>query len=107
MDVRPVVHLLLHAVVPFALARWAWPARWRRAFLVLTATMLVDLDHLLSDPIYAPDRCSIGHHPLHTLPAIGVYVALLAVRRSRLVALGLVVHMGLDLLDCAWMSWER
>ena len=31
---------------------------------------LIDLDHLLADPVYAPDRCSIGFHPLHTAPAV-------------------------------------
>ena len=35
------------------------------------ATMLVDLDHLLATPLYNPDRCSLGFHPLHTtLPII-------------------------------------
>ena len=34
----------------------------------MMATMLVDLDHLFADPIYDPDRCSIGFHPLHQYP---------------------------------------
>ena len=73
---------------------------------MLIATMLVDLDHLLADPIYAPERCSIGFHPLHTAPAIVAYVLLVGFRRTRIIGAGLLVHMALDLLDCAWMHWE-
>ena len=36
--------------------------------------MAVDLDHLLADPIFDPHRMSIGFHPLHSYPAIAVYV---------------------------------
>ena len=67
------------------------------------STMLVDLDHLLADPIYDPNRCGIGFHPLHSYPAIAVYGVLLVPRMSRLVALGLVIHMALDALDCVQM----
>jgi hypothetical protein len=38
--------------------------------------MIVDVDHLLADPIYDPNRCSIGFYPLHTTPAIVIYAAL-------------------------------
>ena len=71
----------------------------------MVATMIVDLDHLLADPIYDPERCSIGFHPLHTTPAIAVYVLLAAWPKTRLVGVGLLIHMALDLGDCAWMTW--
>lgn len=64
-------------------------------------TMAVDLDHLLADPVYDPNRCGIGFHPLHSYPAIVAYAFLLIPRMTRLVALGLVIHMALDALDCA------
>lgn len=67
------------------------------------ATMLVDLDHLLADPIYDPNRCGIGFHPLHTYPAIVAYVLLLIPGATRLPALGLVIHMALDASDCLRM----
>ena len=69
----------------------------------MVSTMLVDVDHLLADPIYDPNRCSIGFHPLHTYPAIAAYVVLLLPRKSRLFALGLLIHMALDALDCVSM----
>ena len=67
--------------------------------------MVVDLDHLLADPIYDPDRCSMGFHPLHTAPAVAVYVLLAAWPKTRLVGVGLLIHMALDWVDCAWMTW--
>lgn len=66
----------------------------------MMATMAVDLDHLLAVPVYDPNRCSIGYHPLHSYYAIGVYVILLFFPKTRIVGLGLVIHMILDYLDC-------
>ncbi len=66
----------------------------------MLATMLVDLDHLAADPIVDPDRCSIGFHLLQSWPAVAVYVATLFVPGVRLLGAGLVIHMGLDGLDC-------
>jgi hypothetical protein len=93
-------HIMLHGLVPLLAAFVFYRRQWRRAWLIMLATMLVDLDHLLADPIYDPDRCSIGFHPLHTAPAIAVYALLLVPRVTRLPALGLVIHMALDGLDC-------
>jgi hypothetical protein len=73
---------------------------WLKAWLIMLATILVDLDHLLASPVYDPARCSIGFHPLHQWPAIGVYSLLVFVRPLRLVAIGLLTHMLLDGLDC-------
>jgi hypothetical protein len=91
--------------------------RWRNVTLILIATMLVDIDHLLADPIYDPNRCSIGFHPLHTAPAIALYFLLFAlplltrarsgdptlkpaIRALHLIGLGLLIHMALDWSDC-------
>ncbi len=93
-------HLVLHAAVPGAVALLFFRPQWKRAWLIMLATMLVDLDHLLADPIYDPRRCSIGFHPLHSFPAIAVYVVLLIPHVSRLPALGLIIHMALDAVDC-------
>jgi hypothetical protein len=103
VTLRSVVHLLLHAAVPAAVAWLFFRHRWKRAWLIMFATMLVDLDHLLADPIYEPDRCSIGFHPLHTYPAIAGYVLLTLPRKTRLLGLGLVIHMVLDAIDCFLM----
>ena len=95
-----LLHLVLHATIPGAVALLFFRPHWKQAWLIMFSTMLVDLDHLLADPIYDPNRCGIGFHPLHTYPAIAAYVLLLVPRVSRLLALGLVIHMALDALDC-------
>ena len=95
-----MLHLALHAIVPGLVAALFFRPRWWQAWLVMVATMLVDADHLLAHPVYDPGRCSIGFHPLHTAPAIALYLALAAVSKTRLVGLGLLIHMALDGLDC-------
>lgn len=101
LELRPVIHILLHALVPLAIARVFFRDRWRSAWLWMLAGWLIDIDHLLADPIYAPNRCSIGFHPLHTWPAIAIYMLMLLPKRTRLLAIGLMVHIGLDASDCA------
>ncbi len=66
----------------------------------MALTMIVDLDHLLANPIYDPNRCSINFHPLHSYPAILLYIIMAAFPKSRLIGLGLLLHMGIDLTDC-------
>jgi hypothetical protein len=102
-EARPVIHLLLHVVVPATVALIWYRERWWRAWLWMLAGWLIDLDHLLADPIYAPGRCSIGFHPLHTAPATFVYALLCVPRRTRLLGLGLLIHVGLDAIDCLMM----
>ena len=98
-----MLHLLLHALVPLGVALAAYRERWRRAWAVMLLGWLIDVDHLLATPIYDPDRCSIGFHPLHTTPAIALYALLLFPRRTRLLGIGLVIHVALDAIDCLAM----
>jgi hypothetical protein len=101
MTLAAALHLLLHLLVPGVVAVVFFRSRWRQAWLLMLATMLVDLDHLFADPIYDPGRCSIGFHPLHTAPAVAAYAALTLWPKTRLIGLGLLIHMALDLSDCA------
>ncbi len=112
-----MIHIALHFIVPLAVALAFYRDRWRSAALLMLATLVVDADHLLADPIYDPDRCSIGFHPLHTTPLIAAYVLAFALpllvardagtgklrpaaRVIHLLGLGLLIHMALDGLDC-------
>ena len=110
-----MVHIALHFIVPLLVALAIYRSRWRNAAGIMIATMIVDADHLLADPIYDPNRCSIGFHPMHTIPAIAIYVALFVLpliagrngeglrptaRIVHLVGLGLLIHMALDWVDC-------
>jgi hypothetical protein len=64
-------------------------------------TMIVDLDHLLANPIYQADRCSINFHPLHSYYAIGVYMIMIFLRRPfNIIGIGLLLHMLTDFCDC-------
>jgi len=103
---RANLHLVLHAVVPAIVAVAWYRDSALRAWLIMMSTMLVDLDHLLADPVYDPGRCSIGFHPLHRYPVIAAYSLLLVSPRLRLVGIGLMIHMGLDGVDCVWMRYE-
>lgn len=101
---RVLLHALLHVAVPGAVARIAWRETWLRAWAVMVAMNLVDLDHLLADPLFDPNRCSIGFHPLHSWPAQVVWVGLAIHPRTRLVGVGALLHMALDAIDCAFMA---
>ncbi|HHP7234851.1 MAG TPA: DUF6122 family protein [Desulfobacterales bacterium] len=105
--IRPIVHILLHLIVPGVVARAFFPARWKFAWMIMVLTLVVDLDHLMADPIYDPNRCSLGYHPLHSLPAIVIYGLAAALPVLRIAAVGLLLHMGLDGVDCIWMGTER
>ena len=101
--VRPIVHLLLHFVVPGVAARWLFADKWKSAWLVMVLTMVIDLDHLIASPIYDPNRCGVGFHPLHSYVAIGLYIALAIIVKTRIVGIGLLIHVVLDGIDCLWM----
>ena len=100
MEPGGVVHLIIHVAAPGIVAALAFRPRWKVAWGWMLVMMVVDIDHLLADPIYDPERCSIGFHPLHSWPAIGVYALSLYLPVSRVFAAGLLVHMGVDGLDC-------
>ena len=71
-------------------------------------TMLVDLDHLLADPVFAPGRCSIGFHPLHSWDAISVYFLMFLFFKNKnikIISIGLLFHMLTDFQDCLWMKY--
>lgn len=95
-----MTHLFLHFLVPAIVSFTFFPKYWKKAILVMYLTMLVDLDHLLATPIYDPNRCSIGFHPLHEIWLVVVYLGLCFHKKTRLIGIGLVIHMILDSIDC-------
>lgn len=100
---QAIVHYGLHFMLPIAIAFVFYKERWLKTSFILSATMLVDVDHLLSNPVFDPTRCSIGHHLFHQPLAIICYVILLLFPKTRIVALGLLLHMVVDKIDCIWM----
>jgi hypothetical protein len=68
--------------------------------------MLVDLDHLFANPVFQACRCSIGFHPLHSYIACGIYVLLLFHRSTRVIGIGLLMHMMTDGIDCIFSNYN-
>ena len=102
--IQTIIHYGLHFVFPLVIAWVFFKEDWKKTYLILLCTMLVDLDHLLATPIFEPGRCSIGFHPLHSYYAIAVYFLLLFQKNKvvRIIAIGLLFHMFTDYQDCRW-----
>jgi len=67
-------HYFLHFIAIAAIAWFYDKKNWKRNWLILLATMAVDLDHVFANPLFDPMRCGIGYHPLHSHFAIIGYV---------------------------------
>jgi hypothetical protein len=102
IDVQSIVHYSLHLIFPFLLAWFLFRKNWKIAGFIMFLTLLVDLDHLFANPLFDPQRCSIGFHPLHSFPAIGIYTLMVFIPKVRIPAVGLLFHMFTDLIDCFW-----
>lgn len=97
---KPFVHYGLHFLFPGLIAYIFFKAEWKKAWMLMLASMLVDLDHLFANPIFEANRCSINFHPLHTYYAMLIYVVFLYFPKIRIIALGLLFHMLTDWIDC-------
>ena len=100
-----MLHLSLHLVVPLVVVGLFFKKDWKIAYFIMLSTMLVDLDHLLANPIYDPNRCSIGFHPLHQPWFMTFYFILSFYPKTRFIGIGLVIHMVLDAIDCYPISF--
>lgn len=98
------IHYFLHLGFPFFIAYGFFRKDWKKVYLILLATMLVDLDHLAANPIFQANRCSINFHLFHTYYAIAVYLVLLFFRKPiNIIAIGLLFHMLTDFINCMMM----
>ena len=97
-----IIHYGLHFIAPGLLAFLFFKNYWKKAWLIMLGTMIVDLDHLLANPVFDPERCSIGFHLLHTPYAIIIYIAFVCTPHKwlRIIGLGLLFHMLTDYIDC-------
>ncbi|WP_203257271.1 DUF6122 family protein [Hyunsoonleella ulvae] len=101
--IQPLAHYGCHFLLPLLVAVLCFKSNWKKAYLIMLAGLLIDLDHLLATPVFDPNRCSIGFHPLHSSFAILFYIFLCVPKTSRLVGLGLVIHIVADMVDCSFM----
>ncbi|MCL5130435.1 DUF6122 family protein [Algibacter sp. L4_22] len=100
---QSIAHYGCHFLLPLAVALIWFKPNWKTAYFIMICGMLIDLDHLLATPVFDPNRCSINFHPLHTYYALAVYILLLFFKKTRLVGLGLVIHIIADVVDCSFM----
>ncbi len=103
---QSIVHYSLHFIAIGAIAYWFDKKNWKRNWLILIATMLVDIDHVFATPFFNPNRCGIGFHPFHSEIAILTYllgIILFKNKILKLISIGLLFHMFTDLIDCIWM----
>ncbi|WP_047546532.1 DUF6122 family protein [Psychroserpens sp. Hel_I_66] len=98
---RTSIHYGIHFLVPVIVALLFFRKNWKMASLIMLSAIAIDLDHLLANPIFDPTRCSINFHPLHSYYAIGIYVLLTIIKKTRVIGLGLLIHILADLVDCA------
>ena len=100
--IQSIAHYGIHFGLPLVIALVFYKSFWLKAYGIMILGMLIDLDHLLANPMFDPNRCSINFHPLHSYYAIAVYVLLLLPKQTRLVGIGLIIHIVADTADC-WL----
>ena len=101
-------HYFLHFIAIGAIAYWYDKKQWKRNWLILLATMLVDVDHVVAEPLFDPNRCGINYHPLHTYYAIAIYILgsiFVTHKVIRLVFIGLFFHIITDSIDFLFMKF--
>ena len=102
--IQSLIHYSLHIFLPLLISFLFFRKNWKTAYLIMLSTMIVDLDHLLANPVFQKDRCSINFHPLHTYFAIIIYAIMILLRQPfNIIGIGLILHMTTDLIDCLIM----
>ena len=100
MSFKFLLHYSFHFLVPIAIALIFFKKKWFQVYLIFIGTMFIDLDHLLANPIFDPNRCSINFHPLHTYYAVGAYILMVIPKKIRILGIALLLHLFTDYLDC-------
>lgn len=100
---QTITHYGIHFGLPLVIAFLFFKNNWKQAYLIMILGMLIDLDHLLANPIFDANRCSINFHPLHSYYAMIIYVLLTLFKKTRLIGIGLIIHIIADTIDCSLM----
>ena len=93
-------HYFLHFGAPLFIAFFCFRKEWQKTYIIFLLTMLIDLDHLIANPIFDSNRCSINFHPLHSYYAIFIYTLLLFLKTFQYNLIGLLFHIITDFIDC-------
>ena len=101
--IQGLIHYGIHFIAPLLVAVLFYRKDWIKSYVIFLSAFVIDLDHLLATPLFDPYRCSIDFHPLHSYVAIGVYLCLLVPSKTRLIGIGLCIHILADYCDCLFM----
>ncbi|MRH99100.1 hypothetical protein GH721_01025 [Kriegella sp. EG-1] len=100
---RFILHYGIHFIVPIAIGLLFFKKELQlKIIAILLSGILIDIDHIFANPIFDPNRCSIGFHILHSYWAITAYIILLFFDKTRIIGLALIIHIIADITDC-WL----
>jgi len=100
---QPIIHYGIHFLLPLLIALLFFKSNWIKAYVIMLCGLLIDLDHFLAQPFFDAERCSLNFHPLHSYFAIAVYLGLTFFKKTRVIGIGLLVHILADAVDCLMM----
>jgi hypothetical protein len=101
---RTSIHYGIHFLLPLIIALIWYKPRFTKVYFIFLLGFIIDLDHLFATPMFSPDRCSINYHFMHSYYAIAVYFGLLFLKKTRLIAIGLICHIIADSADCVLLN---
>lgn len=104
-DLRFFIHYGLHIFLPWVIAFIFFKSKFKLAWTLMILTMIIDLDHLFAVPIFDSTRCSIGFHFLHSYYAIAFYFVSIYFKKTRIIGIGLILHIVVDIIDCILMKY--
>ncbi|MEZ4577646.1 MAG: DUF6122 family protein [Desulfobacterales bacterium] len=94
MTLRLAVHLTLHVLIPGAVANLGFKNQWKKPGSSCWRPWQWIWIICWLYPVFDPNRCSIGFHPLHSAAAICCYLVLTIIPKSRIIGAGLHSHGG-------------
>jgi hypothetical protein len=100
---QPFIHYGIHFGLPLLIALLFFNSNWKVAYIIMLCGLLIDLDHVLANPIFDSNRCSINFHPLHSYYAIAIYISLTIFKKTRILGIGLIIHIIADAAECLLM----
>ncbi|MHA7830451.1 MAG: DUF6122 family protein [Flagellimonas sp.] len=100
---RHLIHYGIHFLVPILIAIYFFKDNRLKIALILLTGIIIDIDHLWANPLFDPNRCSIGFHMLHSYWAIMAYSILPFFKTTRIIGLALIIHIFADTVDCLLM----
>ncbi|TLP80578.1 DUF6122 family protein [Maribacter sp. ACAM166] len=104
--IRFLAHYGIHFIVPILITFYFYKDNRVWVAIILLSGILIDVDHILANPMFDPNRCSINFHPLHNYWAIALYIVLFSIKKTRVFGLAFLLHILADIVDCLFIHSE-